>query len=144
MIDLGAASPAAPQPLLVEAAARAVEQLPAYTAGHGSYPTGVPVLREVLAQRFTERGLPTTPDQILITTGAMSALDLLRRELLRRGDRVAVESPSYPHVLRALRQGETRLVPVPQHRPEGPSSCRAGTWTTGARCCAGRTRDWPT
>ncbi|WP_329568825.1 MocR-like transcription factor YczR [Kitasatospora sp. NBC_01266] len=120
VIDLGAASPAAPQPLLVEAAARAVEQLPAYTAGHGSYPTGVPVLREVLAQRFTERGLPTTPDQILITTGAMSALDLLRRELLRRGDRVAVESPSYPHVLRALRQGETRLVPVPQHRPEGP------------------------
>ncbi|MFF7637425.1 PLP-dependent aminotransferase family protein [Kitasatospora sp. NPDC008050] len=120
LIDLGAASPTAPQPLLAEAAAGAVELLPAYALGHGNYPTGVPVLREVVARRFTERGLPTTPDQILITTGAMSALDLVRRSLLRRGDRVAVESPSYAHVLRALRQAEARLVPVPQHRPEGP------------------------
>ncbi|GAB2744267.1 MocR-like transcription factor YczR [Kitasatospora kifunensis] len=120
VIDLGAASPAAPQPLLAEAAAHAVEQLPAYALGHGNYPTGVPMLREVVAQRFTERGLATTPDQILITTGAMSSLDLVRRTLLRRGDRVAIESPSYAHVLRALRQAETRLVPVPQHRPEGP------------------------
>ncbi|MCX4746015.1 PLP-dependent aminotransferase family protein [Kitasatospora sp. NBC_01287] len=119
LIDLGAASPAAPQPLLAEAAARAMEQLPAYALGHGHYPTGVPVLREAVAQRFTERGLPTTPDQILITTGAMSALDLVRRGLLRRGDRVAVESPSYAHQLRALRQSGARLVPVPQHRPQG-------------------------
>ncbi|WP_329579452.1 PLP-dependent aminotransferase family protein [Kitasatospora sp. NBC_01250] len=120
LIDLGAASPAAPQPMLAEAAAGAAELLPAYALGHGTYPTGVPVLREVVARRFTERGLPTTPDQILITTGAMSALHLVRRSLLRRGDRVAVESPSYAHVLRALRQAEARLVPVPQHRPEGP------------------------
>ncbi|MGF1431776.1 PLP-dependent aminotransferase family protein, partial [Kitasatospora sp. LaBMicrA B282] len=120
VIDLGAASPAAPQPLLAEAAARAVEQLPAYAQGHGHYPTGVPALREAVAHRFTERGLPTSPDQILITTGAMSALDLVRRSLVRRGDRVAVESPSYPHLLRALREADARLVPVPQHRVDGP------------------------
>ncbi|MFE6871885.1 PLP-dependent aminotransferase family protein [Kitasatospora sp. NPDC057692] len=112
-LDLGVAALPAPQPFLSAAAARAVEQLPAYAAGHGHYPTGVPVLREAVARRFTERGLPTTPDQILITIGAMGALHLVRQALLGRGDRVAVEAPSYAHTLQALRLTEARLVPVP-------------------------------
>ncbi|MFF2354692.1 PLP-dependent aminotransferase family protein [Kitasatospora sp. NPDC058115] len=113
ILDLGVAALPAPQPFLSAAAARAVEQLPAYAAGHGHYPTGVPVLREAVARRFTERGLPTTPDQILITIGAMGALHLVRQILLGRGDRVAVEAPSYAHTLQALRLAEARLVPVP-------------------------------
>ncbi|MFD5083738.1 PLP-dependent aminotransferase family protein [Kitasatospora sp. NPDC058406] len=112
-LDLGVAALPAPQPFLSEAAARAVEQLPAYAAGHGHYPTGVPVLREAVARRYTERGLPTTPDQILITIGAMGALHLVQRVLIGRGDRVAVEAPSYAHTLQALRINEARLVPVP-------------------------------
>ncbi|MFE6502458.1 PLP-dependent aminotransferase family protein [Kitasatospora sp. NPDC057738] len=113
MLDLGVAAPPAPQPWVGQAAARAVEQLPHYAAGHGHYPTGVPVLREAVARRFTERGLPTTPDQILITTGAMGALHLLQRALIGRGDRVAVEAPSYANTLQALRLAGARLVPVP-------------------------------
>ncbi|MFF8775331.1 PLP-dependent aminotransferase family protein [Kitasatospora sp. NPDC015120] len=113
ILDLGVAALPAPQPFLSAAAARAVEQLPAYAAGHGHYPTGVPVLREAVARRFAERGLPTTPDQILITIGAMGALHLVRQTLLGRGDRVAVEAPSYAHTLQALRLAEARLVPVP-------------------------------
>ncbi|GAA3021927.1 PLP-dependent aminotransferase family protein [Kitasatospora albolonga] len=114
-LDLGIAALPAPQPWLGQAAARAVEQLPAYAAGHGNFPTGVPVLREAIARRFTERGLPTTPDQILVTTGAMTALQLVHHALLSRGDRVAVEAPSYAHTLRALQRADTRLVPVAQH-----------------------------
>ncbi|MGW1176209.1 MocR-like transcription factor YczR [Kitasatospora sp. NPDC002543] len=113
ILDLGVAAPPAPQPWVGRAAARAVEQLPYYAAGHGHYPTGVPVLREAVARRFTERGLPTTPDQILITTGAMGGLHLLQRVLIGRGDRVAVEAPSYAHTLQALRLTGARLVPVP-------------------------------
>ncbi|MBV6702829.1 PLP-dependent aminotransferase family protein [Kitasatospora aureofaciens] len=112
-LDLGVAALPAPQPFLGEAAARAVEQLPRYAAGHGHYPTGVPVLREAVARRYTERGLPTTPDQILITTGAMGGLHLLQRVLIGRGDRVAVEAPSYAHTLQSLRLAGARLVPVP-------------------------------
>ncbi|MEE1781654.1 PLP-dependent aminotransferase family protein [Streptomyces sp. SP17BM10] len=119
-LDLGVAALPAPQPFLGEAAARAVEQLPRYAAGHGHYPTGVPVLREAVARRFTERGLPTTPDQILITTGAMGGLHLLQRVLIGRGDRVAVEAPTYAHTLQALRLAEARLVPVPYAWPDGP------------------------
>ncbi|PYC79944.1 GntR family transcriptional regulator [Streptomyces tateyamensis] len=116
LIDLGVASPPGPQALLARAAARAVELLPAYAGGHGHYPTGLPVLREVVAQRYTERGLPTTPDQLLITSGALSALGLVRSTLLRTGDRVAVETPSYAHVLQGLRAEGARLVAVPQQR----------------------------
>ncbi|BFV56639.1 PLP-dependent aminotransferase family protein [Kitasatospora sp. CMC57] len=112
-LDLGVAALPAPQPYLGQAAARAVEQLAAYAAGHGNFPTGVPVLREAIARRYAERGLPTTPDQILVTTGAMAALQLVQRALLGRGDRVAVEAPSYAHSLQALRRAEARLVPVP-------------------------------
>ncbi|MFE2728868.1 PLP-dependent aminotransferase family protein [Kitasatospora sp. NPDC059327] len=120
-LDLGVAALPAPQPFLGAAAARAVEQLPAYAAGHGNYPTGVPVLREAVARRYTERGLPTTPDQILITIGAMGGLHLVRQALIGRGDRVAVEAPSYAHTLQALRLGDARLVPVPYAWPGGPS-----------------------
>ncbi|MGW3045372.1 MocR-like transcription factor YczR [Kitasatospora sp. NPDC001159] len=126
-LDLGVAALPAPQPWLAQAAARAVELLPHYAAGHGHYPTGVPVLREAVARRYTERGLPTTPDQILITTGAMGGLHLVQRVLIGRGDRVAVEAPSYAHTLQALRLTGARLVPVPYSW--GPQSRRrAGEW----------------
>lgn len=113
ILDLGVAALPAPQPWLGLAAARAVELLPHYAAGHGHYPTGVPVLREAVARRYTERGVPTTPDQILVTTGAMGGLHLIQRVLVGRGDRVAVEAPSYAHTLQALRLTGARLVPVP-------------------------------
>ncbi|MBV2151306.1 PLP-dependent aminotransferase family protein [Kitasatospora sp. SUK 42] len=113
ILDLGVAALPAPQPWTGQAAARAVELLPQYAAGHGHYPTGVPVLREAVARRYTERGLPTAPDQILITTGAMGGLHLVQRVLVGRGDRVAVEAPSYAHTLQALRITGARLVPVP-------------------------------
>ncbi|MFH9351338.1 PLP-dependent aminotransferase family protein [Kitasatospora sp. NPDC017646] len=113
ILDLGVAALPAPEPWFGRAAARAVELLPHYAAGHGHYPTGVPVLREAVARRYTERGLPTTPDQILVTTGAMGGLHLVQRVLVGRGDRVAVEAPSYAHTLQALRLTGARLVPVP-------------------------------
>ncbi|MFD8705734.1 PLP-dependent aminotransferase family protein [Kitasatospora sp. NPDC059648] len=113
ILDLGVAALPAPQPWFGRAAARAVELLPHYASGHGHYPTGVPVLREAVARRYTERGLPTTPDQILVTTGAMGGLHLVQRVLVGRGDRVAVEAPSYAHTLQALRLTGARLVPVP-------------------------------
>ncbi|GAA2256170.1 PLP-dependent aminotransferase family protein [Kitasatospora cystarginea] len=122
VLDLGVAALPAPQPYLGEAAARAIEQLPAYASGHGHYPTGVPVLREAIARRFTERGLPTTPDQILVTTGAMGALHLARQALSGRGDRLAVEAPSYAHTIQSLRRSGARLVPVPHARPDGPTA----------------------
>ncbi|MFD7454546.1 PLP-dependent aminotransferase family protein [Kitasatospora sp. NPDC059827] len=128
ILDLGVAALPAPQPWLGRAAARAVELLPQYAAGHGHYPTGVPVLREAVARRYTERGLPTTPDQILVTTGAMGGLHLVQRVLVGRGDRVAVEAPSYAHTLQALRLTGARLVPVPYDASAAPRRWDLEEW----------------
>ncbi|MFF4818838.1 PLP-dependent aminotransferase family protein [Kitasatospora sp. NPDC001309] len=128
ILDLGVAALPAPQPWLGRAAARAVELLPQYAAGHGHYPTGVPVLREAVARRYTERGLPTAPDQILVTTGAMGGLHLVQRVLVGRGDRVAVEAPSYAHTLQALRLTGARLVPVPYDASAAPRRWDLEEW----------------
>jgi DNA-binding transcriptional MocR family regulator len=110
-LDFGkAALPAIP--LLADAARRAAEELPAYLGETGFDPVGIPVLRIAIARRYTARGLPTEPDQILVTIGAQHAIALLARTLLSRGDRALVETPSYPHAMDALRAAGARLVPV--------------------------------
>ena len=97
---------------LADAAATAVEQLPAYLGGTGFDPVGLPVLRQGIADRYSARGLPTSPDQIMVTIGAQHAIALLARTLLGRGDRALVEAPSYPHAIDALKSAGARLVPV--------------------------------
>ncbi|MGV8886147.1 MAG: PLP-dependent aminotransferase family protein [Microbacteriaceae bacterium] len=99
-------------PVLAAAARTAAEQLPAYLGDSGFDPIGIPVLRQAIADRYTQRGLPTDPEQIMVTIGAQHAIALLARTLLGRGDRALVESPSYPHAYEALRVAGARLVAV--------------------------------
>lgn len=113
MIDLGCASLPAPEPWLTRAVRQAAEELPRYAATHGDYADGLPVLRRLLAERYTARGVPTRPEQIMITTGAMGAVGALCRALFHTGERVAVEAPSYANVLELIRSCGGRLVPVP-------------------------------
>ena len=113
MIDLGCAALPAPEPHLTHAFQEALAELPPYAHTHGDYPAGLPVLRQALADRYTARGVPTMPQQIMITTGAMGAVAALARLLTPRRERIAVEHPSYANVLQLLRDTGTRLVPVP-------------------------------
>lgn len=113
VIDLMCASPTAPLPEVQAALRHAAEQLPAYT-GVGTYiPYGIRALREAVADRYCALGLPTSPDQILVTGGAQGALTLVARLLLRPGDRVLVEGPSYPNALDTFRAAQARPMPVP-------------------------------
>jgi DNA-binding transcriptional MocR family regulator len=97
---------------LAAAALRAAELLPAYLGHNGFDTIGLPALRHAIADRYRARGLPTEPDEILVTIGAQHAIALISRVLLRRGDNVLVESPSYPHAIEALRESGGRLRPV--------------------------------
>lgn len=99
-------------PAVVAAAQEAVEQLPSCLGESGFDPVGLPVLREALAQRYTWRGLPTDPDQIMVTVGAQSAISLIARTLMARGDRALIENPTYPHALDALKAAGARIAPV--------------------------------
>lgn len=137
VIDLGCAALPAPEPHLSHAFRGALEDLPPYAHTHGDYPAGLPALRETLADRYTARGVPTMPEQIMITTGAMGAVAALSRLLTPRGERVAVDHPSYANVLQLLRDSGARLVPVPLG--EGLSSWDLTAWRQVLRDAAPRT-----
>lgn len=111
-LDLTTAASAAP-PGVAAAYERAVAELPPYLSGSGYYPSGLPVLRELLAQRYADRGLPTTPDQVVVTAGALAALAVATRAFAGTGDRVLVESPTYPNAIAALRRSGTRVLGTP-------------------------------
>lgn len=97
---------------LAEAALRAAAEFPAYLGGSGFDLLGLPVLRAAIAERFTQRGVPTDAEQIMVTVGAQHAIALISRTLVSRGHTAIVESPSYPHAFEALRMTGARLRPV--------------------------------
>lgn len=111
IVDFGAASMPAGE-AVHRAYASAIEALPAHLPGHGYEPVGLPVLREAIARRYCARGVPTGPDQILVTNGAQHGLALLLRLLTGPGDRVVVDHPTYPHAIDAIRQASCSPVPV--------------------------------
>jgi Transcriptional regulators containing a DNA-binding HTH domain and an aminotransferase domain (MocR family) and their eukaryotic orthologs len=139
-LDLALASPEACAELPAAMAA-ALESLPAYLHGHGYDSYGLPVLREAVARRYTERGLPTEPGQIFITGGAQHALDLLLRCLVSPLDPVLVESPTYPNALDALTRARARVVAVGLARRAGTSR---RSWPRSARACPGSPTSCPT
>ena len=69
----------------------ALDALPRHLSGTGYFPLGLPVLREAVARWYAERGTPTNPDQVLVTTGAQQAIHLLITAHAGPGDRVVVE-----------------------------------------------------
>ena len=105
-------APAALEDLFLAAA----RELPRWLDHHGYDPLGLPPLRRAIAAWFDRRGLPTRPEQILVTNGAMHGVDLSIRAALPRGRRVLVEVPSYPVALDALRGAAALLMPVPVTR----------------------------
>lgn len=93
---------------------RAHDQLERFDQGrHGYSPQGLPTTREAVADHLTDQGLPTTPDEVLITSGSQQALSLIADLLLDKGDRVVVEEISYPSAMDYIRSRQARLVPVP-------------------------------
>ena len=113
MIDLSCAALAAPDGVLQAALPSAAAALPRYAESDGYEPSGLPVLREAIAARFVERGVPTTPDQILVSNGAMHAFDLVLNTLIGPGDRALAELPTYPGAIDAVRRVGARIVSVP-------------------------------
>ncbi|HEX6444982.1 MAG TPA: PLP-dependent aminotransferase family protein [Streptosporangiales bacterium] len=111
VIDLACATvPAVPG--FVRAVEAAIADLPRHTAQHGYQPHGLPELRHALAERYTERGLSTDPEQIIVTGGALSAWDLALHHFTGPGDRVLCEHPTYPNALRAVENAHARPVPT--------------------------------
>src|SRR5579864_2204177 len=54
-------------------------------------PMGIPALRERLAQRYCDAEIPTTVDNIIVTSGTQQGLSLAASLLVRPGEPVAIE-----------------------------------------------------
>lgn len=77
---------------LIEAAARAMRD------GHNGYlpSAGIPEGRQAVADDYTARGVPTSPDRVLLTTGSSEGIDLALTAIVDDGDEVLVPLPTYP------------------------------------------------
>ncbi|MEB3961634.1 PLP-dependent aminotransferase family protein, partial [Streptomyces kunmingensis] len=113
VIDLAIAAPGALADELSAAYAAAAPDVARHAVTPGYHPYGLPELRAAIAERYTRRGLPTIPDQILVTSGAQQAVSLTLTLLGRPGDRIVVENPSYANALAVIRQLGLRAAPVP-------------------------------
>lgn len=76
---------------------------------HGYHLRGLPALRERIARWYGDAGLPTAPEDVLITSGAQQALELVARGCLQPGDGVVVEQPTYRGALEAFARTGSRL-----------------------------------
>jgi GntR family transcriptional regulator of abcA and norABC len=88
--------------------------------GHLGYdhPQGNEMLRETISSHVKEyKNIDTTTTSILITSGAQQALHLIVQCLLKPGDAVAIEDPSYCFSLPIFQSAGLRtfLLPVDQH-----------------------------
>lgn len=96
-----------------QAYSHALSMLPEYLATTGYDQHGLPALREAIAQRYTARGLATHADEIMLVNGAVSGLALILRYLTGPGDRVVVETPTYPLAISAIEGASCRPVALP-------------------------------
>ncbi|MGW6280050.1 MocR-like transcription factor YczR [Kribbella sp. NPDC055071] len=112
LYDFTCAAPSA-VPGISTAVAAAATDLPIQLATPGYHPQGLPVLREEIAAAYAERGLPTSPDQIIVTAGALAATSIAVRAITQIGDRVLTESPTHPNSVDAIRRSGCRVVAVP-------------------------------
>ncbi|MEJ1087015.1 PLP-dependent aminotransferase family protein [Microbacterium sp. Mu-80] len=111
-IDLSIASMDS-TPGLYDATVRSLPRLAALRGTSGYSLQGLPELRDAVAQRFIQRSLPTSPDEIIITSGALNALNLILTTIGRRGERALVEQPTFPHAMDSLHLHGYRIVPTP-------------------------------
>ncbi len=83
------------------------------TARDGYVPAGLPELRAAVARDLTARGVPTSTDQLLITTGAQQAYQLVVATFLKPGAGLIVEDPTYAGALTIFEDTHAQMLPVP-------------------------------
>jgi GntR family transcriptional regulator/MocR family aminotransferase len=97
-----------------EAWRRAINRALRTGADHYGDPAGTAELRRSLAHWIARsRGVVATADQVVVTSGAQHAIDLVVRVLSEPGETVAVEEPGYPPVVSLLRTLGADVAGVP-------------------------------
>jgi 2-aminoadipate transaminase len=101
-----------PAARIAEAAARVLAERPRAALQY-STTEGDLGLRELLVRHMGRYGVAAGVENVLITSGAQQALDLVGRLMINPGDRVVVEEPTYLGALQAFNAYQPRYLTVP-------------------------------
>jgi DNA-binding transcriptional MocR family regulator len=112
---------------LAAAAQRAFDSDPGGTTAYGTA-VGYQPLREWIAEYQQ-----VAPEQIVVTNGSMQADAFLFRQLVRPGDLVIVEAPTYDRTLLSLREMGAELMAIPLQQDGVDVEAIARACEAGAR-----------
>ncbi len=76
-------------------------------------------LRRQIALRYLADGMHVHTDEVVITNGALEALNLCLQAVTGPGDSVIIESPTFYAALQALERNGLRAIEVPTHPRDG-------------------------
>lgn len=82
-------------------------------------PPGNDELRHAIARRYALQGMTISPDEIVITAGALEALNLSLQAVTEPGDWVIVENPCFYGALQALERLKLKALSVATDVKEG-------------------------
>ncbi len=121
VVPLGSAFPSPvlfPWSRLGRAMNKAMQQMNPWNAVDDITP-GNANLRRQIAMRYLMDGFHVHTDDIVVTNGALEALNLCLMAVTRPGDTVLVESPAFYGALQALERMGLQAIEVPTHPREG-------------------------
>jgi len=103
---------------LARSMAKTVQALPARVI-LTDMTTGNANLRRQLSLRYILNGVNPTTEELVITNGALEALNLCLQVVTKPGDLVAIESPTFYAALQILERLKLKAVEIPVHPSEG-------------------------
>lgn len=109
IVDLTLSRPDLPNAFLPYLNSPTLAELQLFQRGTIHAPAGLPCLRERIAQRYSDAGIPTIADNIIVTTGSQQGLSLAASLLVSPGETVATEQPTFFVALDAFRTLGARL-----------------------------------
>lgn len=80
---------------------------------YGEFGSGYPPLRQTITHILASQGIQAAPDQVLITSGSQQGIALVCQVLLKPGDAILVESPTYNLALELFRSLGLKILGVP-------------------------------
>jgi len=121
LVPMGSAFPSPllfPLPKLALATGRALRRLDPWRTVEDLSPGSAPLRRQI-GLRYLGMGCGVDTEELVVTNGAMEALNLCLESVTRPGDLVAVESPTFYAALQALERHSLRAVEIATHPRTG-------------------------
>jgi DNA-binding transcriptional MocR family regulator len=121
VVPLGSAFPSPmqfPWPKLARSLGSSARHLDPWSTVE-SLPPGSVDLRRQIAKRYLSLGMSIGIEQIVITAGALEALNLALQCVTRPGDTIAIESPTFYGCLQASQRLGLNVVEIPMHSTDG-------------------------